>query len=216
MVIGLGQFGMSLSRTLSEKGVEVMAVDRKKILVDEAAGFVTEAVVTDATVEEHLHQLEPARRDAVVLAMGDGSREASIICTALLRQMGAKYIVARANDKTLQRILRLVGAHHTINPELEFGRRFAHRLLHGEVIADTSLGDDLYLTEIRVPASFAGKTLIDLSLPKKFEVIVAAVRKGKTGRVERPVPGEPLRSDDTLIIVSQEASVDELLRGVQK
>ena len=51
LIIGLGQFGMSLARTLSEKGVEVLAVDRRKNLVEEASAFVTEVVLVDATDE---------------------------------------------------------------------------------------------------------------------------------------------------------------------
>ena len=88
LIIGLGHFGMSLARTLSEKGAEVLGVDVNKNLVEEAAAFVTEAVVIDATDEGELAQLEPGKRDLAVCAIGDDSKEASIICTALLRQMG--------------------------------------------------------------------------------------------------------------------------------
>ncbi|MDH3349434.1 MAG: NAD-binding protein, partial [Desulfobulbaceae bacterium] len=97
LIIGLGQFGMALARTLSEKGAEVLAVDVKRNLVDEASAFVTEAIVLDATDEAELARLEPGKRDSVVCAIGDDSREASIICTALLRQMGAPLVIARAN-----------------------------------------------------------------------------------------------------------------------
>ena len=62
LIIGLGQFGMSLARTLSEKGAEVLAVDRDKPLVEEAAAFVTEALTIDATDEAELARLQPARR----------------------------------------------------------------------------------------------------------------------------------------------------------
>jgi len=126
LIIGLGQFGMSLARTLSQKGAEVLAVDPQKHLVQEASVFVTEALAMDATDEVELARLHPEKRDAVVCAIGDDSKEQSIICTALLRQMGAPFIVARANDKMHQRILHLVGAHKIVNPEQEFGMRFAN------------------------------------------------------------------------------------------
>ena len=54
LIIGLGQFGMSLARTLSEKGTEVIAVDQDKELVDEAAGFLDDALCLDATDETAL------------------------------------------------------------------------------------------------------------------------------------------------------------------
>lgn len=214
LIIGLGQFGMSLARTLSEKGAEVLAVDVRKNLVEEAAGFVTEAMIIDAMDESELARLEPAQRDAAVCAIGDESREASIICTALLRQMGSQLVIARANDKMHQRILQLVGAHQIINPEQEFGRRFANRLLYRNVIADTDLGEDLQLTEIRVQPSMAGKTLIDLALPKRFGVMVVAIRRGAAGRLIQPSPGDPLQQDDNLVIVSNEAAIPKLIKGV--
>jgi trk system potassium uptake protein len=214
LIIGLGQFGMSLSRTLSEKGAEVLAVDIRKNLVEEAAGFVTEAVVIDATDETELARLEPGKRDITVCSIGDDSREASIICTALLRQMGSPLVIARATDKTQQRILQLVGAHQTINPEQEFGKRFANKLLYKNLIVDTNLGDDLHLTEIRIQPDMIGKTLIELALPKKFGVLVAGIRQGDKGRVIQPSPNEPLGDNDHLIIVSNEMAIARLIKGV--
>jgi len=213
LIVGLGQFGMSLARTLSEKGVEVLAVDMVRELVEEAAEFAANALVVDATEESELARLEPGKRDATVCAIGDDSKEASIICTVLLRQMGAPLVIARAGDKVHQRILRLVGAHQIINPELEYGKRFASRLLYSNVIADTSIGDDLQLTEIRMQPYMVGKSLIKLSLPRRFGVIVAGIRRGPEGKVLQPSPDEILREDDNLIIVSSEAAIPRLVQG---
>ncbi len=214
LIIGLGHFGMSLARTLSEKGAEVLAVDSRKSLVEEASSFVTEAVVANAADENELVRLRPEKRDAVVCAIGDDSKESSIICTALLRQMGAPFVVSRANDKMHQRILQLVGAHQIINPEQEFGRRFANRLLYRHVIAQTSIGDDLHLTEILTQPSMVGKNLIALALPKRFGVMVAAIRRGTPGRLMQPSPDEPLQAEDKLVIVSTEAAISRLMEGV--
>lgn len=214
MIIGLGQFGMSLARTLSEKGAEVLAVDIKMDLVEEAAAFVTEAIVVDATDETELSRLEPEKRDITICAIGDDSKEASIICTASLRQMGATYVIARANDKIHRRILQLVGAHQIINPEQEFGQRFANRILYRNVIADTSLGEDLHLTEICTQPSMVGKTLVELALPKKFGVMVVGIRKSTMSKVIQPSPNEPLEAGDNLIIVSNEEAIPKLIKGV--
>jgi trk system potassium uptake protein TrkA len=215
LIIGLGQFGMSLARTLSEKGAEVLAVDVKKSLVEEAATFVTEAVVANAADETELARLEPGRRDSAVCAIGDDSREASIICTALLRQMGVPVIISRANDVVHQRILQLVGAHQIINPEQEFGKRFANRLLYKNVITDTNIGESLHLTEILVQPTMIGKTLIDLALPKRFGVVVVGIRRGIEGKIHQPSPASPLLADDHLIIVSRESAIAELIKGVK-
>jgi trk system potassium uptake protein TrkA len=214
LIIGLGQFGMSLARTLSEKGVEVLAVDPKKNLIEEASAFVTEALVMDATNEIELARLHPEKRDSVVCAIGDDSKESSIICTLLLRQMGAPFIVARANDKMHQRILELVGAHQIVNPEQEFGKRFATRLLYRHIIADTSIGDDLHLTEIRIQPAMIGKSLVELALPKRFGIMVAAIRRGSPSKIIQPSPSEPLQAGDNLMIVSNEAAIAKLIKEV--
>lgn len=214
LIIGLGRFGMSLARTLAEKGAEILAVDSQKNLVEEASAFATETMVMDATDETELSRLQPGKRDCAVCSIGDDSKEASIICTALLRQMGTPLVIARANDAMHQRILKLVGAHQIINPEQEFGKRFATRLLYRHVVADTPLGDDLHLTEIRVLPSMIGKTLIDLALPKRFGIIVAGIRRGDSGKILQPEPGELLNADDRLVIVSNETAIPKLIKGL--
>ncbi len=214
LVIGLGQFGLALSRTLVERGAEVLAVDKNPKLVCEAANFVTEAVAIDATDETELARLNPGQRDVAVCAIGDKSREAAIMCTALLRQMGTHRIIARANDAMLRRILQLIGAHEIINPELEYGKKFANRILYSQIFAGTALGSELQLTEICIQPSMVGKTLVQLQLPRKFGIIVAAIRRAKTGHVELPNPNEPLSKDDKLLIVCNEDALPKLVKGV--
>jgi len=213
LIIGLGQFGMSLAATLISKGAEVIAADIRKNLVEEAASFVTEALVLDATDEAELARLEPGKRDATVCAIGDDSKEASIICTALLRQMGSPCVVARANNPMHQRILQLVGAHQIVNPEQEFGKRFANRLIYRQLVADMPLGDGLHLSEITVKDNMIGKTLIELALPKKYGIMVVAVRRGMPSSVFQPIPDEPLQENDNLVLVSKEEAIKKLMEG---
>jgi len=213
LIIGLGQFGMSLAATLTSKGAEVIAVDIKKSLVEEAAAFVTESLIMDATDEAELSRLEPGKRDAAVCAIGDDSKEASIICTALLRQMGSPCVVARANNPMHQRILQLVGAHQIVNPEQEFGKRFANRLIYRQLVADMPLGDGLHLSEITVKDKMIGKTLIELALPKKYGIMVVAVRRGTPSTVFQPTPDEPLKENDNLVLVSKEEAIKRLMEG---
>ena len=123
LIIGLGQFGMALARTLSERGVDVLAVDLDRQQVQLASSFVAQAACFDARDEESLKRAGPERRDLCVCAMGNESRESSIIVTALLRQMGARRIVARAIDELTGRILAMVGAHQIVNPERAFGEQ---------------------------------------------------------------------------------------------
>lgn len=213
LIIGLGQFGLALARSLTSRGLEVMAVDRRTELVQEAAEFAAEAVSFDATDDAALSRAAPDRRDLCVVAIGGESRDGSIVCTALLRQMGAPYIVARAMDEIHERILRLVGAHEVVNPEQAYGERLASRLAYRGVLDQVPLGDDLILTELKPPEKFIGRTLTDIALPRKYGVTVVAIRQLEEGRgrVVKPDPTVPLREGDILVIVASEESVARMM-----
>lgn len=212
MIIGLGQFGMALAQTLTERGVEVMAVDISQEKIDIVSSFVAHAVVMDATDETALAKLHPEQRDSVICAMGAAAKESVIICTALLRQLGCNHIVARAVSATYRRILFMVGAHEVIIPEQDYGRRFATHLLYRNMLAESDSANELNLTEIKLPPFMIGKTLVELSLPKNYGIIVAAIRHN--GVLSRPDPGRKLEENDMLLIVSDENAIEKLFREV--
>ena len=211
MVIGLGNFGLSVSRALASHGVDVLAVDRDPERVRAVADIVSEALVMDATDADALGRTAPEKRDVCICGIGDESTEASIICTALLRQLGAARIVARANNPLHSRILTLVGAHKVVNPENEFGVGFARQLAYSRLLAEMPLGDDLTISEIEVPELFAGRTLVELALPQRFSIVVIAVRAGQDGKVRLPEPAVPLARGDVVVVVGTANSVVRLL-----
>lgn len=212
LIIGLGQFGFSLAQTLVERGVEVIAIDTREEVVQAASELVTQALCLDATNEQALASIAPARRDLCVCAIGSDSREAAILVTALLRQMGARRIITRASDKLLERILLLVGAHEVVNPERAFGQRLATRLLYDGIVEEVPLGSDLVLTELRAPTHFIGRTLRDLELPRRFGLTVVAIRRKVQGesQVDQPAADYVLGEDDLLIIVAKPGAVQSM------
>ncbi len=207
LIIGLGQFGMSLARTLTEKGMEVIASDIDKELVDEASGFAEDAICLDATDEIALAKLCPKDRDYVICAIG--SREPSILTTALLKQMGCENIIARATEKIHERILKAVGAKTVINPDEEYGKKFAYKIMFQNVMTDVS-SDDIQLLEINVQPFMIGKNLIELALPNRYGIIVAAVRKGN--KLSRPFPTEKLNENDKLLLVCTDEAIEKMLK----
>lgn len=211
IIIGLGQFGMSVARALAGRGVEVLAVDVREDRVRRVADHVAEAACFDATDTDALARIAPQRRDVCVCAIGDDAKEASIICTALLRQMGARRVIARANDDLHARILSLVGAHEVVNPELEFGERFANQVVHRGILGEMPLGEDLLITELEAPASFVGHTLADLALPRRFSITVVAIRKAGRGAVHVPDARTPVGEGDVLLVVAREGAVTRLM-----
>ena len=206
LIIGLGQFGMSLSRTLSEKGAEVIAADSDKELVEEAASFLDDAICLDATDETAMARLCPKERDVVICAIG--AREPSILTTAILKQMGCENIIARATDKIHERILKAVGAKNVINPDAEYGKKFAYKILFQNIINDET-SENIQLLEINVQPFMEGKNLIELALPNKYGIIVAAIKKGN--KLTRPFPNEILDTKDKLLLVCTEDAIAKMI-----
>ncbi len=213
LVIGLGQFGMALVKALTELKVDVLAADRDPELVQTATRFAVEAVAFNAVDEIALGRAAPAQRDLAICAIGT-DRESSIICTALLRQLGAPHVVARATDPVHERILRLVGAHEVVNPDQDYGRRFAKKLLFRGLLDAVPLGDDLSILELKTPRPFVGKTLKELALPKNHNITVAAIRPPSEepgGALEPPRADRRLTERDVLVIVAPESAVNDLV-----
>lgn len=206
LVIGLGQFGMSLVKTLNEKGFQVIAVDIDQKLVNEAANFATDAICLNAIDEMSLSKLSPKDRDLIICTIG--SREPSILTVALLKQMGCENIIARATETIHARILKAIGAKQVINPELEYGKKFANKILFKNIFFDNT-SDELDLLEIPVQPFMFCKTLVELELPDKFKVIVAGVIKDN--KLTRPMPQEKLQEGDRLLVTGSSEDIEKLL-----
>ncbi len=215
LIIGLGQFGMALAHSLARHGTEVLAVDRRQERVQMAAAFAKESLAMDAMDESELAHLRPASRDFCVCAIGDESRESSIVVTAMLRQMGCKRIIARATDEMHERILRLVGAHEVLNPERTLGERLAARFAYPGVLDVVPLGDDLLITELTPPASTLGRTLVQLHLPKNYQLTVLAIRRTVEGHGQILLPHAELRvqAGDVLVLVGPEGAARRFAEG---
>ncbi len=211
IVVGLGQFGLGLIRALSQTNTELIAVDLDEKRVNLAASWVSKALCFDATDEEALSQLRPETRDVCICATGDQSKEVGIICTALFKQLGAKRIISRANDDLHARILKLVGAHEVVNPEWDFGARYAPRVLSENVIGEMVLDADLVVSEINAPKKLCGKSLSTLDLRKIYGITVIAIKSIKTGQVKQAGPTDIVNVGDILISASSKEAINKLL-----
>jgi trk system potassium uptake protein len=211
MVIGLGQFGMSVARALAQKRVEVYAVDVDAERVRAASTFAAHAACFDASDESALAKTAPERRDVCLCAIGDEARDAAIICTALLTQMGARRVIARANDDLLARILTLVGAHQVVNPEREFGERFSNSILHQSIKGEMPLGASVLISEAEAPAAFVGHSLTELQLPKRYGVTLVALRKALDGSVVLPDAKMTIEQGDVLVVVGRTGALNRML-----
>lgn len=208
-VIGLGIFGRSVALGLAAEKQSVLGVDLDQQEIDRIVSEIDTVVCADATDEEALRELRIERFACAVVAIGAESMEASILVTALLRQLGVPQIVARSLDPLHARVLRSVGAHQVVSPEWEMGGRLARQLAQPSVLERFDLGDDVEVAELEVPRSFVGKTLVQLEVRRRFGVSVAAVRR--EGHVLAALEGSAaFRAGDVLVVIGHAEAIAEL------
>lgn len=179
LVLGLGRFGTSIASTLSELEHDVLAVDSKNQIVNEMADHVTHVIQADAANEEFLKSLGIKNFDAIVVAIGDDI-ESSITSTLLLKELGASFVVAKAQNDLHAKLLYKVGADRVVFPERDMGIREANSLTSGNLVDMIELSPEYSIIETSIPESWVGKSISNIRVRSKYNINIIAIRKGKS------------------------------------
>jgi trk system potassium uptake protein TrkA len=212
-VVGLGSFGATVARALFERSHEVVGVDRSRQRVQELRDSCTEAIEADATELETLKSLGIADAEAVVVSLGE-RMDASVLATLHLKDLGARRIVVKAVSEDHGEILRRVGATRIIHPERDTARHLALQLGLGlrSIVEYMPLAADSSLVELNAPSAFVGKTLAELALPKRFRVLVVAVKRGDSLTLG-PGAGQRIEAGDVIVLVGRDEDIDRVARA---
>ncbi len=211
LVIGMGRFGTAVAQELTELGQEVLAIDENEENVQSVAEDVTQVMQGDAQDETVLRAVGVRNFDCCVVAVGT-DMEASILITVMLKELGAKYIVAKARSAVHAKVLERVGADRVVLPESEMGRKLAQRLAHTNVVDFIGVSDEYSILEAYAPKSWVGKSLVQLSVRQKYKVNVLAVRHGKNGVLDAsPKPNTAIAPNDLLLIMGENKYVDKVV-----
>lgn len=204
-VIGLGQFGSHLARTLVRMGCEVLAIDEREQRVDDIRDEVHRALIGDVRSLQLIKSVVPSTIDECIISLGKDNIEPSILCTLNLRKIGAKSIRSTARNDDHAQILRAVGATEIIFPERETAERTARRLANPDLRDMFSLSEDYRIMEIVVPKKFEGKTLQQIDIRRKYDLLVLAVREAGQSRFQfLPSPDAIMKRDETLMVLGRE------------
>jgi len=208
-IFGLGSFGSRLAGILADAGAEVIAVDRDPAVIEEIRDRVAMAICMDVTDEKALVAQGLDRVDVAIIGIGSDF-ESSLLTTVILKQLGVKSVIARAQTFNRGEILRRIGADDLVNPEAESAYRWAHRLLGPNVIEQIPLSDGVSLVRIPVPEAWQGKSLAELDVRRRHEVSVVAVGHGDSGVFEPPMPHDKLRPGDILVVIGADDTISTL------
>lgn len=176
VVIGLGRFGVSVAQTLYSLENDVLAIDVNEDTIQEISDSVTHAVQMDATDEAALKTLGLRNFDVAVVTIGSNIQD-SILVTLLLKELGVKYIIAKANSELHAKVLRKIGADRVILPEKDMGIRVAHNLVSSSILDYIELSPDYSIMEIEAPEEWGKKTLNQLNLRSRYGINVMAIKR---------------------------------------
>ncbi|MCD2256872.1 potassium channel family protein [Agrilactobacillus fermenti] len=208
-VLGLGRFGESVVRTLTEFHQDVLAVDIDEERVNALMDVATQTLIADTQEEAVLKGLNIDTFDFVIIGIGN-NMEASIMTTLLVKELGAKWVIAKAETAAHGRVLDRVGADQVIFPERDIGRNMVRKLLSNHILSFIDLSPDYTLAEIEITDSnFANQNLLELNLRQKFDLNVIAIHHGKMVNIT-PKPTDMVHLNDILTVVGPVDRVQEL------
>ena len=177
-VIGLGRFGRAVCMTLNSLGYEVLGIDNDERRVNQALtdGIAAHAIQLDSTQRVALKEAGIPDFDTVIVAIGNYIEE-SVITTLNAKELGATYVVAKASSEIHEKLLKRVGADQVVFPEHAMGCVVARSLTRPGILDRFELDPENSIVELRVPASFDQKTIIELDLRNKYGVTLLALSK---------------------------------------
>ena len=209
LVVGLGRFGRHMSKKLIDQGNEVLGVDNDEERVNDALSLVTSAQIGDATNERFIARLGVGNFDLCVVAIGDDF-QSSLEATALLKDFGAKFVLARASRDVHAKFLLRNGADRIVYAEKEMAERLAVKYGTDNVFDYIELTNEYSIYEITTPRSWVGKSIIKQAIRTKHNISILAT---KTNGIINPLPAPDhvFVNTETLIIMGHKEDVKKLI-----
>jgi trk system potassium uptake protein TrkA len=196
-VIGIGRFGESMVKELTRLGYEVMAIDIDEEKINDTVEIATHAVQADSMDEDTLKALGIRNFDVVIVAIGNNI-QSNILTTIMLKELGVKRVVAKAQNALHGRVLEKIGADLVIYPERDMAVKLARSLVSNNFLEQINLSSNYSIIELFTPVTFINKSLQEIGLRKKMRVTVLAIRRDEEVIVA-PGPDEKLYKGDVIV-----------------
>lgn len=221
-VIGLGRFGKKLAIALAMSGAEVIAIDRNRDEIELIRDQVSHAVRLDSTDEDALKAQGVDKVDVVIVGIGQGTGqgfESAVLTVVNLKQLGVKQIYARAEDLIAGEVFSKIGATDVIYPEIESAQRWAYKLIAPQIGEKIDFAPGYSLARVKAPASFDGKTVMDLQLRQKYNVNLISIKRDEQSKAKKsergaiinvPMPSTIIYQDDILMVAGSDVDLAKL------
>ena len=198
LLIGLGRFGRHIALQLNKLGHEVMAVDSNEERVNESLPIVTNAQIGDSTNTEFLKSLGIGNFDVCIVTIG-GNFQNSLETTSLLKELGAKLVVSRAERDVQEKFLLRNGADEVVYPEKQVANWAAIRYTADHIRDYIEVDEAHAIFEVEVPKGWIGKTVGELDIRRKYSINIMATKEN--GKINMAVSPETVLTDNITLLV---------------
>ena len=198
LIIGAGQFGIHIARRMAELRCEIMVVDSDEGRINSILPYVTNAQIGNSTNAEFMESLGIDDFDVCIVTISSSFQD-SLETTALLKELGAKKVIARAQNDVQEKFLRRNGADETVYPEKLTAIRVATKEAHDDILDVFQLDRNINIYEVQVPANWNNKTIAELDIRRKHNLNIIAVRA--EDRLVLPMPDMILTTDDAVLLL---------------
>lgn len=207
LLIGLGHFGRHMAIQLNQLGHQIMAVDEDEERVNELLPYVTNAQIGDSTNADFLRSLGVSNYDVCFVTIGD-SFQNSLETTSLLKELGAKQVISRAERDVQSKFLLRNGADEVIYPEKQIAKWASLRYTADHILDYIEIDNQHAIFEVEVPEKWLGRSIGELDVRKTYNINIMATRRN--GRIDVAVTPDTLLTKDVTLLVLGE------LRALQK
>ena len=210
LLIGLGRFGKHIAMRLCDLNHQVMAVDQDEALVQDVLPYVTSAQIGDSTNPNFLRTLGIDNYDVCIVAIGHNF-QSSLETTSLLKELGAKRVVSRASTDVQEKFLLRNGADEVVYPEKQLANWTAIRYSADHLLDYVELDGEYGIYEVNMPPAWAGKTVVEVDVRKKYNVSIMGYRTD--GRLMLSVSANTLLTGDmTLMVLGRYKDIQRCFR----
>lgn len=210
LIIGLGRFGRHMAKKFCEQNNDVMAIDINEERINNVLSVVTNALIGDATNEQFMETIGVRDFDLCVVAIG-GNFQSSLETTALLKDLGAKFILARASRDVHAKFLLRNGADDVIYTEKETAERLAVKYGSDNIFNYIELNDEYSIYEIAVPSSWLNKSILKVNVRSKYGISILATKQGNN-IFPLPKPEHVFTDSESLMILGKNEDVSRFIK----
>lgn len=208
LIIGMGRMGRHLAKKMYQMGNDVMIVDHRPEVIESLADRFTDSSICDCTNEAVIKSLGVDNFDVCFVTIGEDF-QASLVVTSLLKKYGARRVVAKANQSIQSDLLRTIGADEVVYAEAEVAEKLAIRYNADNIFDFVPLTDTESIYEIPILSNWAGQTVVDVNVRRKYGINIIAVKNGNHV-ITNVDPDYHFRPDDHIIVIGKSDKVFKL------